>query len=92
MKTEEYLHELSSSDLSIEEKLASGASISDLISAGVLHDDYSAGHDFTEEEEVVEEEYDEPPMSQEDIDSLKARLRWGIDVHRLGKDAPPRPV
>ena len=91
MKTEEYLQALSSSDLSVEEKLASGASISDLISAGVLHDDYPAGHDFTEEV-VEEEEYDGPPMSQEDIDSLKARLRWGIDVHRLGKDAPPRPV
>ncbi len=93
MKTEEYLQELSSSDLSVEEKLASGASISDLISAGVLHDDYPAGHDFTQEREVAEEEkYDGPPPSDEEFERLIAGAQWCLDVHRLGKDAPPRPV
>jgi hypothetical protein len=86
-----YLDELSRSDLSVEELLASGADVGDLVLAGVVYDDYPAGHEFTEE--VPEEEaYDGPPRSQEEIELLKARLRWGSEVHRLGKNAPPRPI
>lgn len=95
MVTEEELSALSSSDLSVEEKLAAGASASDLVSAGVLHDDYPAGHKFTTEEEVAEREKQFaslPPLSDEEIELLKRRLKWASDVHRLGKDAPPRPV
>ena len=93
MKTEEYLHELSSSDLSIEEKLASGASISDLISAGVLHDDYPAGYDFTEGEEVVEEEkYNGPPMSDEEFERLMAIGDWYNSGRYLREDASSKPV
>lgn len=95
MATEEELQALSSSDLSVEEKLAAGASVSDLISAGVLYDDYPAGHEFTTEEDVAERDRENaslPAMSDEEFDLLKRRLEWGIDVHRLGKDAPPRPI
>ena len=94
MATEEELRALSSSDLSVEEKLAAGASVDDLISAGVLHDDYPAGYEFTTAEDVAERErqiaFQSPPSSEE-IDLLKRRLRWGGEVHRLGKDASPRP-
>ena len=92
MKTEEYLQELSSSDLSVEEKLASGASVSDLISAGVLHDDYPAGHNFTEEEEVAEEKDDGPPMSDEEFDRLIAIGDWYNSGRYLREDASSKPV
>jgi hypothetical protein len=86
-----YLDELSSSDLSVEELLASGADVGDLVSAGVVYDDYPAGHEFTEE--VPEEEaYDGPPMSDERYEKLMAGAQWLLDVHRLGKNAPPRPI
>lgn len=88
---DDYLEGLSRSDLSVEEKLAGGATVGDLISAGVLHDDYPAGCDFTEE--VPEpQKYDGPPMSDEEFEFLIAKAEWGIAVSRLGKDAPPRPV
>jgi hypothetical protein len=86
-----YLYELSSSDLSVEELLASGADVGDLVSAGVLYDDYPAGHEFTEEV-AVEKSYDGPPMSDEEYELMMSRLNWGGEVYRLGKDAPPRPV
>lgn len=71
---DDYLDNLSSSDLSVEELLASGADVGDLVSAGVLHDDYPAGHDFTEE--VPEpQKYDGPPRSAEEHKALMARLR-----------------
>lgn len=34
------LHEYAISDLSVEEQLAGGASVDDLVAAGVLYDDY----------------------------------------------------
>lgn len=52
------LHEYSTSDLSVEEQLAGGASVDDLISAGVLYDDYdpenNPAYDFTSRLTVVE--------------------------------------
>ena len=88
---DDYLDNLSSSDLSVEELLASGADVGDLVSAGVLHDDYPAGHDFTEEMPEPQK-YEGPPMSDEEYELLIAKAKWGIAVSRLGKDAPPRPV
>lgn len=87
----DYLRELSSSDLSVEELLASGATVGDLVSADVLHDDYPAAHGFTEEV-PVEEKSEQPPRTEEETKRLIARLKWGIEVSRLGKDAPPRPL
>lgn len=88
---DDYLDNLSSSDLSVEELLASGADVGDLVSAGVLHDDYPAGHDFTEEEPEPQK-YDGPPRTEEETRRLIERLKWNITARRLGKDAPPRPV
>ena len=41
------LNEYAMSDLSIEEQLAGGASVDDLIAAGVLYDDYDPDNDPT---------------------------------------------
>jgi hypothetical protein len=79
-----YLHELSSSDLSVEELLASGADVSSLVSAGVLRDDYPEGHEFTEE--VPEEEtYDGPPMSDEEFEALMAGLDRCAELRHMGR-------
>ena len=47
------LNEYATSDLSVEENLASGASVDDLVAAGVLYDGYDPdndpAHDFTPE-------------------------------------------
>ena len=88
------LHQYAISDLSVEEQLASGASVDDLVAAGVLYDDYDPDnqeeYDFTPLE-PVEEIPEGPPMSEEAFEALMARARWGLEVHRLGKNAPPRP-
>ena len=39
------LHRYATSDLSVEEQLASGASVDDLVAAGVLYDDYDPDND-----------------------------------------------
>ena len=39
------LHEYATSDLSVEEQLAGGASVDDLVEAGVLQDDYDPDND-----------------------------------------------
>lgn len=39
------LHEYATSDLSVEEQLSGGASVDDLISSGVLYDDYDPDND-----------------------------------------------
>jgi hypothetical protein len=58
------------SDLSIEERLAAGASVDDLVAAGVLHDDYDPendpDYDFTPLR-PVEEFTPGPPMSDEEF-------------------------
>lgn len=81
------------SDLTVEEQLAAGASTDDLVASGVLSDDYdpdSEYYDFTPLE-PVEEHIPGPPMSDEEFELALARARWGSEVRRLGKDAPPRP-
>lgn len=87
---DDYSGELSSSGLTVEEQLAGGATVGDLISAGVLYDDYPAGCDFTEE--VPAPRQDLPPRTKEETEKLIAKLKRGIKAGRLGKDAPPRPV
>jgi hypothetical protein len=65
-----YLDELSSSDLSVEELLASGADVGDLVSAGVLYDDYDPDNDpdyFFTPLRPVEEFTPGPPMSDEEF-------------------------
>ncbi|MEL6601712.1 MAG: hypothetical protein AAFP20_00620 [Cyanobacteria bacterium J06614_10] len=73
------LHQYATSDLSVEEKLASGASIDDLVAAGVLHDDYdpnSEEYDFT----PLPPERDIPEgssVSDEEFDArMNASLRY----------------
>lgn len=87
---DDYLEGLSSSDLSVEEKLAGGASVGDLVSAGVLHDDYPAGHDFTEVPEP--QKYDGPPMSDEEFEYHMALGDWYNSGRYLREDASNRPV
>ena len=70
------LNEYATSDLSVEENLASGASVDDLVAAGVLYDDYDpdndSGYDFTPErslEEIAAEDEavsSAPSMSKEE--------------------------
>ena len=80
---DDYLEGLSRSDLSVEEKLAGGATVGDLISAGVLHDDYPAGCDFTEEAPEPQK-YDGPPMSDEEL-SRDSKSGMGNSGSRLEK-------
>jgi len=87
---DDYLNELSRSDLSVEELLAGGADVGALISAGVLHDDYPAGHDFTEAPEP--QKYSGPPMSDEEHERNMARLDWYNSGRYLTEDASNRPV
>lgn len=85
------LQELSSSDLSVEELLAGGADVGDLVSAGVLHDDYPAGHDFTEE--IPEPQtYDGLPMSNEEFKFHMAIGDWYNSGRYLREDASNKPV
>ena len=52
------LNEYATSDLSVEEQLAGGASVDDLVAAGVLYDDYDPdndpAYDFTPEPTAAE--------------------------------------
>ena len=102
MKTEEYLQELSSSDLSVEEKLASGASVDDLISAGVLYDDYDPDNDpayfFTSlptPEEMAARKArasEAPPMSEEQFEAEMALGDWYNSGRYLREDPANKPV
>ncbi|MEO1792683.1 MAG: hypothetical protein AAFR25_10720 [Cyanobacteria bacterium J06629_19] len=89
------LHQYVISDLSVEEKLASGASVGDLVAAGVLQDDYdpdSEEYDFTPLE-PVEEIPEGPGISDEEFNASLARTRWFLEMHRSGKNSsqmPPR--
>ena len=88
------LHEYATSDLSVEEQLAGGASVDDLVAAGVLYDDYDPDNDpaynFTPLE-PVEEISEGIPMSEEEFQASLAGARWCMEVHRLGKNASPNP-
>ncbi|MEL6353281.1 MAG: hypothetical protein AAFR58_16240 [Cyanobacteria bacterium J06627_28] len=59
------LHEYAASDLSVEEKLAGGASVDDLIDAGVLHVDDEEGCCFT------------PETTPEELAALRANFTPG---------------
>lgn len=71
------LHEYETSDLSVGEQLAGGASVDDLVAAGVLYDDYDPDNDpaysFTPKptaEEMARREAETPkapPMSDEEF-------------------------
>ncbi|PZO18176.1 MAG: hypothetical protein DCF25_10120 [Leptolyngbya foveolarum] len=67
------LNEYATSDLSVEESLAGGASVDDLIAAGVLYDDYDPENNskycFTPEE-TLEEIPDGPPLPEEEFQVL----------------------
>ena len=75
------LNEYAMSDLSVEEQLAGGASVDDLITAGVLYDDYDPDNDpaysFTpaptaeEMDKQRELALNAPPVSEEEF---KAQL------------------
>ena len=75
------LNEYATSDLSVEEQLAGGASVDDLVAAGVLYDDYDPDNDpaylFTPErslEEIAAQRAaapKKPPMSDAEF---KARM------------------
>ena len=71
------LHRYAISDLSVEEQLAGGASVDDLVAAGVLYDDYDPdndpAYDFTPlppKKEIPEG----PPLSEEDFEAAKKRI------------------
>lgn len=80
-------------DGTVEEQLAAGASVDDLIASGALYDDYdptSDDYDFT----PLPSEEDQTPertRSREEIDAWRARMHWFTVQRRLGKDAPPMP-
>ncbi len=74
------LDQCATNDLSVEENLAGGASVDDLISAGVLYDDYDPDnnpvYDFTPEPTAAEmaarrvEASKSPPMSDVEFKAL----------------------
>ena len=76
------LNEYATSDLSVEEQLAGGASVDDLIASGVLYDDYDPdngpAYSFTPErspEEIAAEAKEAPKapqMSEEEFEAWMA--------------------
>ena len=80
------LSEYSTSDLSVEEQLAGGASVDDLISAGVLHDDYDPDNDpaysFTPEP-IVEEYTPGSPIPEEEF---KAQMQEATKHSRMAAE------
>ena len=89
------LHQYAISDLSVEEQLASGASVDDLVAAGVLNDDYDPdndpAYDFTplpEEGRIPEG----PGMSKERFDALTAVSDWYNSGRYLREDPSNKPV
>lgn len=88
------LHQYATSDLSVEEKLASGASVDDLVAAGVLQDDYdpdSEEYDFTPlpaKKEVGVEK----TMSEAIAEALIARCDWYNSGRYLREDPSNKPA
>ncbi|MEO0644887.1 MAG: hypothetical protein AAFZ17_01825 [Cyanobacteria bacterium J06650_10] len=79
------LHQYATSDLSVEEKLASGASVDDLVAAGVLQDDYdpdSEEYDFTPSP-AKKEVSQENPMSDEEFESS---IKKGLTFSNLAEE------
>ena len=80
------LNEYAMSDLSVEEQLAGGASVDDLIAAGVLYDDYDPDNDpaysFTPEPNM--EEYTPgPPIPEEEF---KAQMQEATKYSRMAAE------
>ena len=87
------LNEYATSDLSVEENLASGASVDDLVAAGVLYDDYDPDNNPvysfaplpTEEEMAAQKEAatKKPPMSDAEF---KARMNAVCRYSRMAAE------
>ena len=87
------LNEYATSDLSVEENLAGGASVDDLVAAGVLYDDYDpdndSGYDFTPErslEEIAAEAKETPKMPPMSDAEFKALLESSSRYSRLAAE------
>ena len=81
------LHEYATSDLSVEEQLAGGASVDDLVEAGVLQDDYDPDNDpdyFFTTEPPERAFTPGPPMPKEEF---KALLEVGNSFEYCGMAA-----
>ena len=74
------LHEYATSDLSVEEQLAGGASVDDLVEAGVLQDDYDPDNDpdyFFTPEPPERAFTPGPPMPKEEFEArMKASSKY----------------
>lgn len=95
------LHEYTTSDLSVSEQLAGGASVDDLIAAGVLYDDYDPDNDpaysFTPKptaEEMARREANTPqgpPMSDEEFQAdMAAFFKYSIMAEQQRKELNQR--
>ena len=80
------------SDHTIEEKLAGGADVDDLVASGELYDDYDPKNDpdyfFTSMEDANKRVI--VPMTDEEMKFAEARMLWW-DEYRLGKNTTPTP-
>ena len=87
------LHQYATSDLSVEEKLASGASVDDLVAAGVLQDDYDPDieeYDFTPSP-PEREPSDGFPVSDEEFEArMNASLQYCNMAAEYRKNASRR--
>ena len=85
------LHQYAISDLSVEEQLAGGASVDDLVAAGVLYDDYDPDnqeeYDFTPlppKREIPEG----PPIPDEEFETLiSTSLKYNDMAEEFRKNA-----
>ena len=84
------LHHYATSDLSVEEQLASGASVDDLVAAGVLYDDYDPDNNpayFFTPLEPVEQIPEGPPVPDEEFE---ARMNAISALSNLAKECQAR--
>ena len=87
------LHQYATSDLSVEEKLASGASVDDLVAAGVLQDDYdpdSEEYDFTPSPPERHPSEGSPVSDEEFEARINASLRYCNMATEYRKNASRR--
>ncbi|MEM6453220.1 MAG: hypothetical protein AAF703_23245 [Cyanobacteria bacterium P01_D01_bin.105] len=82
---------LATSDLSVEELLAGGADVDELVSAGVLEDD-DQNTDFTEANPEALKYKGGPVMSDDEFNALMKEDRWYISGRYLTEDAPDKKV
>ena len=89
------LHEYATSDLSVEEQLAGGASVDDLVEAGVLQDDYDPDNDpdyFFTAEPPAEKPTSGLEMSQERFEAVIAVGDWYNSRRYLRENPSNKPV